>query len=124
MIISFGHTIKGIITKKKKCTRRAWKDNYAAKFCQAFEQGKTIHQAWSKSPLYGGEFLGEIKLTCKPYQEYLKDIPESDIELEAVEGIETKEQFLAMPLFKGIDKVWVIRFDVISVVKNNENSNL
>lgn len=127
MIISFSETQSGIISKKKRVTRRNWKDSQGKKFCKAWDEGRLEHQAYTKIPSAGGRLMAKIKLTCRPYKEKLADMPESDVSLEAVEGIETKEQFLAMPLFieqpvrgvfVNVTEVWVVRFEVIEVMED------
>lgn len=121
MIISFSKTQPGIVSGKKKVTRRNWKDSQGEKFCKAWDEGRLIHDAYTKIPSAGGKLMAKIKLNCRPYKEKLADMPESDVFLEAVEGIETKEQFLAMPLFHGLTEVWVVRFEVIEVFLNVPN---
>lgn len=114
MIIAFSETIEGILSKQKKVTRRAWTDKHAAKFLKAWDEGRHIHQAWDKSPTAKGKFIASIKLTQRPYQERLADMPESDVAIECVPGVATKDQFISLPLFSGKDQVvWVVRFEVV-----------
>jgi len=82
MILSFAWTTDALLSGRKTCTRRQWSDKYHEQWCRAWDNGRRTHQAWNKSPRFGGHKVGDFDLTCRPYREALTDMPESDLEAE------------------------------------------
>lgn len=118
MIISFAWTIDPLLAGLKTCTRRAWSDPYFQLWVKAWRDGRHIHQAWDKSPRFGGHQQAWIRLTCEPYRELLADMPDSDLVAEG--GLwGSRAEFMA--LFDEPDKpVAVVRF----VLSNEKGSSL
>ena len=108
MIISFAWTIDPLLAGLKTCTRRQWSEVYFQRWVKAWREGRHIHEAWDKSPRFGGRRRAWVRLTCEPYLELLADMPESDLEAEG--GLwASKEEFIA--LFDEPEKhVAVVRF--------------
>ena len=77
MIISFSWTSDAFKANRKTKTRRQWVDGYAKRF----EVGD-ICKAYNKQPRFGGKQIGLIKLTKSPYQQQIRDMPDSDFEAE------------------------------------------
>ncbi|WP_377481955.1 MAG: hypothetical protein P2A85_29510 (plasmid) [Microcoleus anatoxicus] len=95
-------------------TRRAWKDNHAAKFIKAFYQNKLV-KALDKDIRYGGKQIGWCRLLCAPYKEQLAAMPVWDLQAEG--GMcESVEAFIKR-YFKGNTslEVWVIRFEFVGL---------
>jgi hypothetical protein len=113
LVLSFSQTVEGILSGEQQVTRRQWSPAYARKWVKAYDEGKVVHQAWDKPPFAGGKFLRSIRLTCRPYQEKLAEMPVEDVKKECVPGVRSKQEFLSLPLFKGCEEVWVIRFEVL-----------
>ena len=79
MIISFAWTTRSFLAGEKTCTRRRWDDRYFQKWVDAYVEGRTIHDAYDKTPRFGGKKVGRLELTCKPYKERLTDMPDDDV---------------------------------------------
>lgn len=122
MILSFSITRKlaakaniqdPLLTGAKTVSRRFWKPRTAENWVNAWRKGNRIHQAWSSAPFVkGAHLIGHIRLSCEPYQEALKDMPESDILKEG--GFwRNKEEFI-YDIGDGDENkiVWVVRWDV------------
>lgn len=119
MILSFGWTAQYL--QHKTVTRRTWAERTAKSWCKAWDEGRHIHQAWNKSTFAkGARKLCDIKLTARPYQEYLADMPESDV---VAEGgmVETVQEFIDK-YFNGnaSQVVWVVRFEVVGEIETEE----
>ena len=78
MILSFGWTTQEFLDGKKTVTRRLWKEKTLIAWQNAWDKGKITHKAYSKQPSYGGQQIGLIELTCRPYLEPIAEMPESD----------------------------------------------
>ncbi len=110
MIISFAKTVNEFMSGRKTVTRRDWSAKHLRQWQKAWDEGKHIHDGWSKSPRAGGHFISKFKLTCRPYYEQLKEMPEEDLEAEG--GMcKTLEEY-----FEFIDKtpdeyLSVVRFE-------------
>ena len=117
LIISFGYTCHELQNCGKCVTRRDWKDNHAAKFIKAFNQGAYV-KAFDKDVRRQGEQIGWLRLTTEPYQEALADMPGSDVELEGFPGL-SKEEFLSrfFKKFNLAKPIWVVRFEYFKEVK-------
>lgn len=112
MILTFTWTTNELLSGKKTCTRRRWKDKHAADWLRACNSGRWIHQAWDKMPFTeGAKKLADIRLLQLPYQERLADMPDSDLEAEG--GLwADKAEFLAQ--FGDPEQlVWVVRFELV-----------
>ena len=109
--ISFSQTSTELLSGKKTCTRRIWKDKTARLFTRYFNEGRSI-PAYDKSPRNGGVEIARILLTSAPYLEKLADMPLEDLDAEG--GMcKTVEDFCDR-YFQGnlALKVWVIRFKI------------
>ena len=114
--ISFGKTITELLSGQKTVTRRAWKDNQAYKFIDDWDAkpGEFIYPALTKSYQAGGKRVGYVRLTHRPYQEKLADMPDSDLAAEGLSDL-SKQEFINK-FFEGNDQqeVWVIRFELVN----------
>lgn len=121
MILSFSITCKlaeknnvpePLRASIKTVSRRKWSDAQAKRWVNAYRKGNLVHQAWSAAPYVpGAQRLGYIRLICEPYQEALKDMPESDLLREG--GFwKTRQEFIN-DVGKGDPDlvVWVVRWD-------------
>lgn len=115
MIITFSTTIKlaqsqgkldPLLSGIKTVTRRKWKPSHAEAWLSNWEN---THKAYNKAAFLQGEQIGTIKLTCKPYQERLKDMPEEDLIKEGDLWESTEEYFECIKCNEN-DFVWVVRF--------------
>jgi hypothetical protein len=107
--ISFNKTIDQLIAGKKTQTRRAWQQDYAKNFVRYFEEGIKI-PALSKGRHRGGHELGFIKLTQRPYQQYLSEMSLTDLQEEG--GMVATVQEFIDTYFEEQDKlVWVLHFE-------------
>jgi len=108
-IISFALTTKEFLSGRKTVTRRDWDVFHYLRWCEWYDAGKRVHQAWDKVPYAGGKRIGTFELTCRPYREQLAYMPFSDMEAEG--GMcKTREEFCAL-IGKSLgDVVTVIRF--------------
>lgn len=82
MNITFAKTQGPLCAGHKTCTRRDWKPSYMLIWQKAWDEGRFTHNAYNKSPRVGGQQMGTITMTCRPYWEPLRDMPESDLEAE------------------------------------------
>ncbi len=105
--ISFGQTLPQLFNGKT-CTRRIWTTRTIKTFINYYEKG--IHvPALSKSFRNGGQIIGWLELTKKPYQEQLNQISQDDLVAEGF-GDYSRKKFID-EFFEGIDQtVWVIWF--------------
>jgi hypothetical protein len=109
MIISFAYTEKEFMTELKTVTRRNWSAKYFNQWVKAWDEGRLIHDGWSKSPRAGGRFLSKFKLTNRPYLEKLKDMPPEDLVAEG--GMcKTLDEFCQLVDGEPEDIMTVIRF--------------
>jgi hypothetical protein len=110
MIISFSLTEKEFLSGKKTCTRRSWSKEQMQKWLSAWKNEKLVHDAWNKLPYVpGAKKIGRIKLSCRPYWERLREMPESDLEAEG--GMcKTKGEFFSLIGKKPDEIIAVIRF--------------
>jgi hypothetical protein len=82
-IIAFTWTTAALLARAKSRTRRNWDAAYAARFRFGMRM-----DAWDRSPLYGGIFLGFILLTGAPFQELTGEMAEDDYEVEGLAWME------------------------------------
>lgn len=109
--ISFAQTIDELISGKKTQTRRAWQDDYAKNFIRYFDENIPI-PALNKGRHRGGHELGFIRLTQRPYQQYLSEMSASDLREEG--GMVATTQEFIDTFFEGQDKlVWVLHFEFL-----------
>ncbi len=122
MGISFSRTINELVSGKKTQTRRAWQDDYAKNFIRYFDESIAI-PALNKGRHRGGHELGFIKLTQRPYQQYLSEM--SPIDLQEEGGMVATAQEFIDTFFEGQDKlVWVLHFEFLSAPVNNNTDAL
>lgn len=112
-IISFSMTVDELLAGEKTVTRRDWKPSYMADWQRWYEEGRHLHDAYDQIPIAGGEKIGEIRLTDRPYWERLDEMPESDL---AAEGgmVETLEEFYELVGLPPSAEVAVVRFELVS----------
>ncbi|MCC3405185.1 MAG: hypothetical protein JGK17_06235 [Microcoleus sp. PH2017_10_PVI_O_A] len=122
MGISFSRTIDELTSGKKTQTRRAWQDDYAKNFIRYFDENIAI-PALNKGRHRGGHELGFIKLTRRPYQQYLSEM--SPIDLQEEGGMVATAQEFIDTYFEGQDKlVWVLHFEFLSTPVSNNTAAL
>jgi len=111
--ISFALTQKEFLSGQKTVTRRKWKESHYRMWQRLWDNDRLIHDAWSKAPFAGGEKIGQFKLTCRPYHEYLEDMPKGDLLAEG--GMrDTLEEFYDLIKAHPLEQVVVIRFELIN----------
>ncbi|MCC3575569.1 MAG: hypothetical protein JGK30_28275, partial [Microcoleus sp. PH2017_40_RAT_O_B] len=122
MGISFALTINELTSGKKTQTRRAWQDDYAKNFIRYFDKNIAI-PALNKGRHRGGHELGFIRLTQRPYQQYLSEM--SPIDLQEEGGMVATAQEFIDTYFEGQDKlVWVLHFEFLSTPAGGNTSLL
>jgi hypothetical protein len=110
--VSFALTLPELLSGKKTQDRRAWQDDYARNFIRYYEEGIEI-RALDNVQHRGGQEVGKIRLTEKPYQQMLSEMPISDLEKEG--GMCATIQEFIDRFFEEQDKlVWVIEFEFIA----------
>ena len=124
-IISFAWTTPAVKARMKTCTRRDWADAYAARF-----HAGDLLQAYDKNPRNGGKPFGIVRLTRDPYQERCCDVPMDDWDNEGfgyltgigatVDGLKPIELWEQWKLDTSL--IWVIRFEIVELTKNEGNS--
>lgn len=75
--ISFAWTTPALLARRKTCTRRDWKPEWAAKFAA----GELV-EATDRQLRFGGRRVAIIRLDRAPYLESTADMPDSDFEAE------------------------------------------
>ncbi|WP_333318807.1 hypothetical protein [Microcoleus sp. B4-C1] len=114
MGISFSRTINELTSGRKTQTRRAWQDDYAKNFIRYFDENIAI-PALDKGRHRGGCELGFIKLTQRPYQQYLSEMSPTDLQEEG--GMVATTQEFIDTYFEGQDKlVWVLHFEFLATL--------
>jgi hypothetical protein len=122
MGISFSRTIDELISGKKTQTRRAWQIDYAKNFIRYFDENIAI-PALNKGRHRGGHELGFIKLTQRPYQQYLSEMSLTDLQAEG--GMVSTAQEFIETYFEGQDKlVWVLHFEFLATPNTNNTGIL
>jgi hypothetical protein len=117
-IISFGWTVEALISGRKACTRRAWKDAYAARF-----HAGDLLAAYDRSPRFGGKQVAVIRLTAAPKKESTGAAPASDYEAEGFAFLEERglkvDRLAPKALWRAWHlqprMMWVVRFELVSV---------
>lgn len=86
-------------------------DRTAKSWVNAYKGDRLIYSAWNKMPLCrGAKKITDIRLTKRPYQEKLADMPQSDLDTEGGLWV-SLEEFIK--LFGSPNKVvWVVRFEL------------
>ncbi|MFA7298014.1 MAG: hypothetical protein WC211_12645 [Dehalococcoidia bacterium] len=124
-IISFAETTPALLAGAKCATRRDWAERHA----RSFHAGELV-QAWDKTPrVKGAHRVGTVRLTVTPYREASNEIPDADWEAEGFAYMEAH----ALTLFGGATPrevwtdwktrprlLWVVRFDLVAVIKDGE----
>jgi hypothetical protein len=120
--ISFSRTIDELISGKKTQTRRAWQDDYAKNFIRYFDENIAI-PVLDQGRHRGGQELGFIRLTQRPYQQYLSEMSALDLEQEC--GMVATVQEFIDTFFEGQDKlVWVLHFEFLATPNANNTDAL
>lgn len=109
MIISFAWTTESLISGRKTVTRRQWTRRYHDAWVRAYVAGRYVHDAYDKSPRFGGKLVGRILLTETPKRETLSQMLESDLGAEG--GLwASKQEFIELFGGDANQTVSVIRF--------------
>lgn len=119
-IISFAWTTPAFLAGAKSVTRRDWDDDYARRF----KVGQVI-TGYNKSPRFGGERIGIIRLTQDPVKESTALAPQEDY---AREGFSYLQRFgislrgrmpgaLWADWMKNPQNLYVVRFEIITINK-------
>lgn len=132
MIISFSITAKLATELKvkdplfegiKTVTRRNWSETTYSRIVKSWDANIRRHEAWSNcSFVPGSEKLGYLDLTCRPYLECLKDMPEEDVYHEG-NLWKSKEEFIKMLGMKPDAVLTVVRFDFVPIVYPIKRAN-
>ena len=116
--ISFALTKNEFLSGKKTVTRRKWKASHYERWQKFWDDGKRIHDAWDKVPFAGGQKIGQFELTCRPYHEYLFDMPVDDLVHEGG-MVDTLEEFYNLIGAHPNEQVVVIRFKKVESTPSN-----
>lgn len=81
-ILSFAKTKGEFLNGNKTVTRRSWGDRHIKMWIRLWETERHVHDAWDNIPRAGGRKIGEFRLTKRPYQEKLKNMPSTDLVAE------------------------------------------
>lgn len=102
-------------------TRREWSAGYAARF-----RKDDLVAAYDRNPRFKGQQVGVIRLTQSPYQERLRDAPDSDYAAEGLawmeerglkcDGLPARTFWRAWKISNPL--VWVVRFKIINPVQD------
>ena len=109
-ILSFSMTKDEFRQGKKKVTRRSWSDRHFDMWVSFWENDRLVHDAWDNNPRAGGKKIGEFRLTSRPYQEQLKDMPPADL-IEEGGMCSSLDDFYELIGKSPEDYVTVIRFE-------------
>ena len=113
MIISFGWATEPLLAGKKTVTRRIWSNRTLTSWQHAWDRGHKQHDAYDKLPCWGGEKLGTITLTVRPYRSKLRDMFPGDLAKEG--GLwDTVDEFCQQFYDRGYkpdQEVAVVRFE-------------
>lgn len=82
MFLSFAWTTKEFLAGIKTVTRRDWKERTMRTWQKAWDEGRLIHDAYDRLPIWKGRKIGQFRLTARPYWESLKDMPVEDLKAE------------------------------------------
>ncbi|AFZ38304.1 hypothetical protein Sta7437_4876 (plasmid) [Stanieria cyanosphaera PCC 7437] len=119
--IIFGKTLRAVIGGKKTCIRKLWSERHARHFIKRYERGLPV-AAFDKDKRRGGSLVGWLRLTEKPYQELLLDLPEGDLVAEGYPKL-NQEKFIDR-FFNGdpFQEVWVIKFEFEPLSEPNQQA--
>jgi hypothetical protein len=77
-----------------------------------WDTDRVIHQAWDRIPIAGGQPIGRLRLTARPYLERLREMPASDLLAEG--GMcDSLREFCDLIGRCPDDYVTVIRFEKV-----------
>lgn len=108
MIISMAWTSKAFVLNQKTVTRRFWDDKYAGRFHKS-----DIVDVYNKSPRNGGEKIGQLRITVKPYKQKLIDMPDEHFEREGGEMYWPNKKTFIEAMGGESAEPWVIEFEKI-----------
>ena len=122
MFISFAWTTEPFLANAKDVTRRYWKDIHARKF----DVGMIV-SGYDKLPYRGGEKIGELKITKKPYQQRTSKLTELDYKREGLLWMEENNVSIHGKKPRAFfddwkekdDLVWVVEFEKIDTNVSN-----
>lgn len=112
--ISFGWTTHAFCNRAKNVTRREWQPDYAA----TMKKGSQ-HNAFDRSPRFGGKQIGIIRLTETPYLEDMTDMPSEDFAGEGFEFYDKYPQFTPKKFQKEFHEMGISTFrEYFDICKN------
>ena len=82
MILTFQQTMYPLLMGHKTVTRRVYKPLHNKRWMNQWDKAKFWHDAYTKSPQYGGKYFGKICLRQRPYMSRFIDMTEEDLEAE------------------------------------------
>ena len=112
MLVSFSWTKDSFLANSKSVTRRYWKDSHADKF-----QAGMIVDAYDKLPYKGGQKIGSIKITKKPFQQYTGLMTELDYKREGLLFMETSSLTINGKKPRKFFDDWKNRNDLVWVLE-------
>lgn len=78
-IISYAITEQEYMDGRKTVTRRFWNKRHLENWQRWYDQGKRLHDGWSKVPFAGGRFLAQFILTARPFLQPLGHMTADDL---------------------------------------------
>lgn len=138
-LIAFDWTTPALVTGNKTVTRRN-RSEWTMEYASRFYAGEVL-QAFDVSPRHGGAPVGSIRLTEKPYTQWLRDTPDSDYQAEGLEWLlahpdvlskiidgNPREAWLRTSCTRaGFDRwrqsggvVWVVRFELAALTEHGD----
>jgi hypothetical protein len=91
--LSFGYTAAEYLARRKTVTRRKPTPRTVKMWQRAWdERPDFLHTAYASSPRVGGDRIGQLRLTARPYVEPLGEMPEEHLLLEGG-TCESREEF-------------------------------
>jgi len=109
-ILTFSFTTNEFLEGMKTVTRRDWVKKHLEMWQRFWDTDRLVHDAWDKIPIAGGKPIGKIRLTARPYQERLADMPNEDLIAEGGMCM-TLEDFYCLIGKSSEEIVSVVRFE-------------
>ena len=114
MILSFGWTTDDFLAGRKTLTHRDWKPRTLASWQKAWDEGRLIHDAVDKQLCWGGKRIAKIKLTARPWEEWLHEMTEADVQAEGGQWATVQEYIEFM---HGDRLMAAVRFEKVEVTR-------
>ena len=111
-ILTFSLTTDEFLSGAKTVTRRDWAGEHLKRWQTFWDTERLVHDAWDRIPIAGGKPIGKLRLTARPYQERLAEMPVEDLQAEG--GMcATLEDFCDLIGKSPDEVVTVIRFEKV-----------